>query len=60
LAKKTTKIAGKRELLRTGTDARYAKRDAQGQCAEMDDLGRSQRADRAKTAKKTVGSGYGD
>ena len=60
-AKKTaTKSTGRRELLQTGTDARYAKRDAEGQWTEMDDVSKSQRADRARKAKTTVSSGFGD
>jgi hypothetical protein len=60
MAKKTAKSTSKRELLKTGTDARYAKRDAAGQWTAMDDVGRSQKADKAKRAKTTVTSGYGD
>jgi hypothetical protein len=59
--KKTAKKSvGRRELLRTGTDARYAKRDAGGHWTEMDDVGKSQRADKARKAKTVVSSGYGD
>ena len=58
--KKAAKSAGRRELLRTGTDARYAKRDGGGLWAEMDDVGKSQRGDKAKKAKTTVAPGYGD
>ena len=50
----------RRERIDTGTDVRYAKRDAAGQWKEMDDVGRSQRTDRSKAAKRTVASGYGD
>jgi len=50
----------KRELVNTGTDARYVKRTASGRFKESDDVARSQRADRARKAKKTVKSGYGD
>lgn len=62
MAKKATKTrkAGARERIDTGRDTRYAKRDAQGQWTEMADAGRSQRADRATKAKRTVPSGYGD
>jgi hypothetical protein len=62
VAKKAAKSrrAGARELVDTGRDTRYAKRDEQGQWTEMADTGRSQRADRAKAAKKTVSPGYGD
>jgi hypothetical protein len=50
----------KRERINTGTDTRYVKRKTSGQFKESDDVGRSQRTDRAKTAKKTVKAGYGD
>ena len=61
MAKTTAKRStSKRDLIKTGTSARYAKRDASGQWTEMDDVGRSQTADRAKHAKTTVKSGYGD
>lgn len=70
MAKKATKKAAKkaaakrasskRELLNTGTDLRYAKRDASGQWTEMADVARSQRADRAKQARTVVTSGHGD
>jgi hypothetical protein len=65
MAKKATKKTAKRsttkrESINTGTDARYVKRSADGTFKESDDVGRSQRADRARTAKKTVKAGYGD
>ena len=61
MAKKTAKRSTrKRELLTTGTDARYAKRDPAGQWTEMDDIGRSQKTDKARKARTTVGPGYGD
>jgi len=63
-AKKTTRKAakrsGRRELIDTGSDARYAKRTTSGRFAEMDDVGRSQRADKPKKAKTAVPSGFGD
>ena len=59
--KKTAKRASaKRDLINTGTDARYVKRTAGGQFKESDDVGRSLKADRARKAKKTAKSGYGD
>ena len=65
MAKKATKknakrASAKRELINTGTDARYVKRAADGSFKESDDVGRSQRADRSRRAKKTVKAGYGD
>jgi hypothetical protein len=60
-AKKTAKRgSSKRELINTGTDARYVKRTASGRFKESDDVGRSQKADRARKAKKAVKAGYGD
>jgi hypothetical protein len=60
-AKKTAKRGSqKRELINTGTDARYVKRTASGRFKESDDVGRSQKADRARKAKTVVKSGYGD
>jgi hypothetical protein len=50
----------KRELIRTGRDARYVRRGKKGRFKESDDVGRSLRADRRKKAKKKVRSGYGD
>jgi hypothetical protein len=47
-------------LINTGTDARYVKRTASGRFKESDDVGRSQKADRARMAKTVVKSGYGD
>jgi len=52
--------AAKRELLRTGRDARFARRGAKGRFKESDDVGRSSRSDRRKKAKRKVRSGYGD
>jgi hypothetical protein len=42
------------------TGSAYAKRTTKGRFKEMDDVGRSQKADRPKKAKRTVKSGYGD
>jgi hypothetical protein len=50
----------KRELIDTGTDKRYVRRDAQGQFKESDDVGRSLRQDRQRTAKTASKSGQGD
>jgi hypothetical protein len=61
---KKTKTAkrgtGKRELINTGTDKRYVRRNGQGQFKESDDVGRSLSADRRKNAKTKVKPGYGD
>ena len=50
----------KRELIDTGTDKRYVRRDKQGRFKESDDVGRSLAADRRKKAKTEVKSGQGD
>jgi len=41
-------------------DARYIRRDAKGRIKESDDVGRSQKQDRARKAKRKVKSGKGD
>jgi hypothetical protein len=50
----------KRELIDTGTDKRYVRRDKKGQFKESDDLGRSLSRDVKTRAKTTVASGQGD
>jgi hypothetical protein len=49
-----------RELIDTGTDKRYVRRDEQGRFEESDDVGRSLSQDVKKAAKTTVRSGQGD
>jgi hypothetical protein len=56
---KRARPAGKRDLVRR-PKASAAKRTARGRFKEMDDVGRSQNADKARKAKKKVRSGYGD
>jgi hypothetical protein len=51
---------GDRELIDTGTDKRYVRRDEQGQFEESDDVGRSLAQDVKKAAKTKVKSGQGD
>ena len=57
---KHARPAGKRDLVRRPNAAAYAKRTARGRFKEMDDVGRSQKADKSRKAKRTVSSGYGD
>jgi hypothetical protein len=59
---KTTKRkkAAKRELIDTGTDKRFVRRDSGGRFNESDDVGRSLALDRKRKAKKKVASGQGD
>ncbi|HYY57071.1 MAG TPA: hypothetical protein VE842_07030 [Pyrinomonadaceae bacterium] len=49
-----------RELIDTGTDKRYVRRDAEGKFDEVDDVGRSLAQDVKRKAKKEVPSGQGD
>ena len=52
--------AAKRELIDTGRDKRYVRRDEQGQFEESDDVGRSLSQDRRRKAKTAVKAGQGD
>jgi hypothetical protein len=60
--KKTAKRrpAAKRELVDTGRDKRYVRRDPAGKFNESDDQGRSLRQDRRRKAKKAAKKGQGD
>jgi hypothetical protein len=53
-------MASKRELIDTGADKRYVRRDRQGRFKESDDVGRSLAADRRTKAKTVAKSGQGD
>ena len=50
----------KRELIDTGTDKRFVRRDEQGQFKESDDVGRSLSQDVRQHAKTKVEKGQGD
>jgi hypothetical protein len=52
--------AAKRELINTGTDKRYVRRDSQGRFKESDDVGRSLAQDRQRVAKTKSAKGQGD
>jgi hypothetical protein len=52
--------SGRRELIDTGRNKMFAKRDARGQFREMDDVGRSLGSDRRKKATTKTRTGYGD
>ena len=54
------RAGGKRDLVRRPKASAYAKRGAKGRFKEMDDVGRSQKADKPRRAKKAVRSGFGD
>jgi hypothetical protein len=53
-------MPSKRELIDTGTDKRYVRRDEKGQFKESDDVGRSLSQDIRRKAKTPVKSGQGD
>jgi hypothetical protein len=53
-------MASKRELIDTGTDKRYVRRDKKGRFKKSDDVGRSLAGDRRTKAKTVVQSGQGD
>ena len=65
-SKKATKKSGarkkasKRELINTGRDKRFVRRDDGGRFNESDDVGRSLSQDRKRKAKKRAKSGQGD
>ena len=50
----------KRDLVRRPGASGYAKRTSTGRFKDVDDVGRSQSADKPRRAKKQVRSGYGD
>ena len=50
----------KRELIDTGRDKRYVRRDEEGRFDEVEDVGRSLSQDVRKHAKTTVRPGQGD
>ena len=55
-----SKGGSKRELIDTGTDKRYVRRDGEGKFKESDDQGRSLAQDVKRDAKTKVKSGQGD
>ena len=50
----------KRELINTGTDKQFVRRDERGRFTSSDDAGRSLASDRRRDAKTVVKSGQGD
>jgi hypothetical protein len=52
--------ASKRELIDTGNDKRYVRRDDKGRFDEVDNQSRSLSQDVKKRAKTTVPAGQGD
>ncbi|HEX6604468.1 MAG TPA: hypothetical protein VF027_06285 [Sphingomicrobium sp.] len=49
-----------RELIDTGTDKRFVRRDSKGRFKESDDVGRSLAADRRQRARSRSKKGEGD
>jgi len=54
------KHAAKRELIDTGADKRYTRRDEEGRFKESDDVGRSLSQDRPREAEHVSPKGQGD
>jgi hypothetical protein len=52
--------AAKRQVIDTGTDKRFVRRNAGGKFKESDDMGQSLTSDRRTKAKRAVKSGQGD
>ena len=52
--------AAKRELINTGSDKRYVRRDQSGKFKESDDVGRSTVQDRRRRAETKSKLGQGD
>ena len=57
MAKRST---SKRELIDTGGNKMFGKRDVAGRFTAMDDVGRSLAGDRRQTAKRISKPGHGD
>jgi hypothetical protein len=53
-------MPAKRELIDTGTDKRYVRRDERGRFVSSDDVGRSLAADRRQHAQRATPKGQGD
>jgi hypothetical protein len=49
-----------RELIDTGTDKRYVRRDEKGQFSESDDVGRASATDQKRDSKTKPKRGEGD
>ena len=52
--------SGKRELIDTGTDKRFVRRDEHGRFGETDDVGRSLAQDQKRDSKTKPKRGEGD
>jgi hypothetical protein len=54
------RASGRRELIDTGRNKMYGRRDEQGRFTEMDEVGRSLSTDRRRDAKSKAPRGQGD
>ena len=54
------RASGRRELIDTGRNKMYGRRDEQGRFREMDDVGRSLSTDGRRAAKTKTSRGQGD
>ena len=54
------RAGGRRELIDTGRNKMYGRRDEQGRFSEMDDVSRSLSTDRRRNAKTKSPRGQGD
>lgn len=54
------KNSSARELIDTGTDKRFVRRNEEGQFKESDDVGKSLAQDRGQVARTKVPAGQGD
>lgn len=54
------KRKGSRELINTGSDKRFVRRDGSGKFKESDDVGRSLAQDRSQRARTKSRKGQGD
>jgi len=54
------RASGRRELIDTGRNKMYGRRDEQGRFREMDDVSRSLSTDRRREAKTKSSRGQGD
>jgi hypothetical protein len=54
------RASGRRELIDTGRNKMYGRRDERGQFTEMDDVNRSLSTDRRRNAERKAPRGQGD
>ena len=59
-AKKAKRASGKRDLVKGKNATMFAKRTAKGRFKEIDETGKSLKADRRTKAKRKAKSGFGD